>query len=302
VHEPRTAEINRTLGIEDLLEQLDPELRVEVEEALLPSLTHLAHNIALLCDFREGVGAPVRPRRAAVHDRLGRPTEGGVSAPATAPRRRGRAAPPAPAASDASVELIPVANIVTGLNNRTVFKQDKLQDLADSMRAHGLAQPITVRPWGSGFQLVAGERRWRAAQILGWETIPALVRDLDDRAARSITLIENSHREDVDPIDEALGYKAYMDEFGAGVAEVVAAVNLPSVRIYKRLELLKLRDDVREQVRKNPSMLTLFELMTILDRNRQGLALRVLTSRAPITSLSPQRLAVFGIVSRISTG
>nr|WP_255604350.1 ParB/RepB/Spo0J family partition protein [Oscillochloris sp. ZM17-4] len=188
--------------------------------------------------------------------------------------------------------MIPVASIVTGLNNRTVFKQDKLEELADSMRKHGLAQPITVRPWGSGFQLVAGERRWRAAQILGWETIPALVRDLDDRAARSITLIENSHREDVDPIDEALGYRAYMDEFGAGAAEVAAAVNLPSVRIYKRLELLKLRDDVQEQVRKNPSMLTLFELMTILDTNRQGLALRVLTSRSRPPSLAEFRRVV----------
>lgn len=220
-----------------------------------------------------------------------------VDAPARhAPRKRARSTPATVATPpEQVVAAIPVGEVFTGLNNRTVFKPAPLADLAASMKEHGLAQPITVRPRPNGmpgWQLVAGERRWRAAQILGWATIPAIVRDLTDRQARSITLIENSHREDVDPIDEALGYRAYMDEFGAGEAEVASAVNLSSARIYKRLELLKLRDDVQEQVRKNPNLLTLFELMTILDHNRQGLALRVLTTKSRPPSLAEFRRVV----------
>ncbi|NNJ12090.1 ParB/RepB/Spo0J family partition protein [Chloroflexales bacterium ZM16-3] len=211
-------------------------------------------------------------------------------AAAPPPKRRSRKRA---AADEQAVTHIPVADVATGLNNRTVFNPQKLADLAASMAEHGLAQPITVRPRGAGrYQLVAGERRWRAAKLLGWKTIPALVRDLTDRQARSITLIENSHREDVDPIDEALGYRAYMDEFGVGEAEMATAVNLPSVRIYKRLELLKLRADVQEQVRKNPTLLTLFDLMTILDHNRQALALRVLISKSRPPSLAEFRRVV----------
>ncbi len=188
----------------------------------------------------------------------------------------------------------PVAAIVTGLNNRTVFDPTDLAELAESIRQHGLIQPITVRPWGGEdtYQLVAGERRWRAVQLLDWATIPAIVRELTDPQARAITLVENTHRKDVDPIDEARGYRAYMDEFAVGEAGVAAAAQVPAVRVYKRLELLKLRDDVQAQVRKNPHLLTLFELMSILDHNRQALALRVLTSRARPPTLAEFRRAV----------
>ncbi|NTU84931.1 MAG: ParB/RepB/Spo0J family partition protein [Chloroflexales bacterium] len=197
------------------------------------------------------------------------------------------------APSAQSVADVPIAAIVTGLNNRTVFKEGSLEELAESIREHGLIQPVTVRPLGARqYQLVAGERRMRAVTLLGWATIPAIVRELTDQQARAITLIENTHREDVDPIDEAGGYQAYMDEFGVDVPGVAQAANVPTVRVYKRLELLKLIPKVQERVRKEPQLLTLFELMTILDANRQALALTVLASRSRPPTIAEWRRVV----------
>lgn len=101
-----------------------------------------------------------------------------------------------------SIQFVPVAQIVPGNNDREEFDAVALRELADSIGQHGLAQPITVRPYGQGFQIVAGERRWRAVQLLGWETIPALVRPLSDEEASAIMLLENIQRAELNPIAE----------------------------------------------------------------------------------------------------
>src|SRR5687767_10392861 len=85
---------------------------------------------------------------------------------------------------------------------RVSFKKEGLQELADSIRQQGVLQPIVVRPKGEGFELVAGERRWRAAQLAGLQEIPAVVKDLPDEAAAAIALIENIQREDLNPLEE----------------------------------------------------------------------------------------------------
>jgi ParB family chromosome partitioning protein len=97
---------------------------------------------------------------------------------------------------------------------RRSFSEEGLEQLAESIRHHGVLQPIVVRPSGDGYQLIAGERRWRAAQIAGLQRIPAVVRELDDPGMVRVALIENLQREDLNPIEEALAYRRLMD--GAG--------------------------------------------------------------------------------------
>ena len=97
---------------------------------------------------------------------------------------------------------------------RQVFEPEALQGLADSISAQGVVQPIVVRPEGDHFELVAGERRWRAAQLAGLQKIPALIRELDARATAAIALIENIQREDLNPLEEA---QAFVSEYGCPV-------------------------------------------------------------------------------------
>ena len=96
---------------------------------------------------------------------------------------------------------------------RQNFDQQSLQELADSIRSQGIVQPIVVRPEGDHFELVAGERRWRAAQIAGLQKIPAVVRELDNKSAAAIALIENIQREDLNPLELAHGLMRLIDEF-----------------------------------------------------------------------------------------
>ena len=96
---------------------------------------------------------------------------------------------------------------------RTRMDPTELTDLASSMKASGLLQPVVVRPHDNGFELIAGERRWRAAQQLGWPRIPAVVREVDDRTLLTLALIENLQRDDLSPIDEAAGYRRLGEEF-----------------------------------------------------------------------------------------
>ena len=96
---------------------------------------------------------------------------------------------------------------------RQVFEPEALQELADSIAAQGVVQPIVVRPEGKHFELVAGERRWRAAQLAGLQKVPAVIRELDAKSAAAIALIENIQREDLNPMEEARAIRRLIDEF-----------------------------------------------------------------------------------------
>jgi ParB family chromosome partitioning protein len=109
-----------------------------------------------------------------------------------------------------------------------------------------LLQPIVVRPVGSRFELIAGERRWRAVQRLGWSKVPAVVRDLDDRTTLTLALIENLQRDDLSPLDEASGYQRLMGEFNIAQGEVARLVGKDRSTIANTLRLLKLPADVQE--------------------------------------------------------
>jgi ParB family chromosome partitioning protein len=124
---------------------------------------------------------------------------------------------------------------------RRDFDPAELQELADSIDASGLLQPVIVRPNPGGrFELIAGERRWRAIQRLGWKKIPAVVKEVDDRALLTLALIENLQRDDLSPIDGALGYERLTREFQLSQAEVARLVGKDRTTIANSLRLLKL--------------------------------------------------------------
>lgn len=168
---------------------------------------------------------------------------------------------------------IPLSQIRKGNNTRKVFDPAKLKELADSMNELGLAQPITLRPMGDGYEIVAGERRFRAAELNGWETIDAHVRNLTDEEAYSITLTENAARVDLDPIDEAEGYQRGMDEFGWDMNEVAKRGGVTPQRVLTRVRLLKLVPEAQHLVRIGQLSGQSGLLMGDLDPNRQRLAL-----------------------------
>ncbi len=129
---------------------------------------------------------------------------------------------------------------------RRVFDDDALTELTASIEASGLLQPIVVRPMDEGrWQLVAGERRWRAVQRLGWATVTAVVREFDDRTALTLAMIENLQRDDLTPLDEAAGYQRMQDEFQLSPAEVARLVGKDRSTVANMLRLLKLPAEVQ---------------------------------------------------------
>jgi ParB family transcriptional regulator, chromosome partitioning protein len=131
---------------------------------------------------------------------------------------------------------------------RTRIDEAELTDLANSMQASGLLQPVIVRPRDGGYELIAGERRWRAAERLGWPRISAIVREVDDRTLLTLALVENLQRDDLSPIDEAAGYRRLGEEFHLGHAEIGGAVGRDRSTVANLLRLLQLPPDVQMMV------------------------------------------------------
>jgi ParB family chromosome partitioning protein len=134
---------------------------------------------------------------------------------------------------------------------RREFEAEALSELAESMRSSGLLQPVVVRPNEDGkFELIAGERRWRAAQQLGWPRMGAVVRDVDDRTLLTLALIENLQRDALSPIDEARGYARLIGEFSVSQVEVGTLVGRDRSTVANALRLLKLPEKVQDLVHK----------------------------------------------------
>lgn len=129
---------------------------------------------------------------------------------------------------------------------RKAIDEGALQELAESMKHSGLLQPVVVRPAEGGYELIAGERRWRAAQRLGWQEIGAVVREVDDRTLLTLALIENLQRDALSPVDEARGYDRLMEEFGASQTDVARLVGRDRSTVANALRLLKLPPRVQE--------------------------------------------------------
>jgi ParB family transcriptional regulator, chromosome partitioning protein len=127
---------------------------------------------------------------------------------------------------------------------RRQFDAEATAGLAESLRADGVLQPVVVRPRSGGYELIAGERRWRAAQQAGLERIPAIVREADDRDSLLLALVENVVREELSPVEEARAYAVLMDEFGLSLGALAERLGRSKPAVSNRLRLLDLPDDV----------------------------------------------------------
>lgn len=145
---------------------------------------------------------------------------------------------------------LPLREIVPNREQpRKQFDDDALQELAASIAQHGVLQPLLVRPMPDGsYQLVAGERRWRASQLAGLTEVPVVVRDMNEQEAAELALIENLQREDLNPMEEALGYRTLMESYGMTQEQTAQVVNKSRPAVANALRLLHLPEAVTELV------------------------------------------------------
>jgi ParB family chromosome partitioning protein len=144
-----------------------------------------------------------------------------------------------------SLREIPIEQITPNPRQpRARIDEERFAELVESVRRDGIVQPILVRVIGQGWELIAGERRWRAAQAAGLTTVPALVREADDRTSLALALVENIVRADLDPVEQARGYARLQDEFALSHAEVATAVGRSRTAVVNATRLLGLPDDV----------------------------------------------------------
>ena len=150
-----------------------------------------------------------------------------------------------PSSEEAELVQLPIGSIVPGrFQPRSRFNEEALADLTESIRTQGVVQPVLVRSVGGAYELIAGERRWRAAKAAGLATLPAVVRDDDDTNALLLALVENVAREDLSPIEEARGYATLLEEFDLGLGEIAAKVGRSKPAVSNRIRMLELPDDV----------------------------------------------------------
>jgi ParB family transcriptional regulator, chromosome partitioning protein len=171
---------------------------------------------------------------------------------------------------------------------RVTFVQETIDELAASIREHGVLQPILVRPLRPGtFQLVAGERRWRAARQTGLDTIPALVEELDDETAMEIAIIENLQREDLSPLDEAAMYDRMIREHGYSIRKLAEKLGKDKGYLENRLRLADAPDEVRQLVSVRKDTLShAYELLKVPDpRKRRRLAEQVARGELSLVKL-----------------
>ena len=145
---------------------------------------------------------------------------------------------------------LPLAQVEPGLKQpRKRFDEETLAYLADSIRTHGIIQPLTVRRLSSGYyQIIAGERRWRAAKLAGLSEVPAVIIEADDRKVMELGLIENLQREDLNPMEEAMGYRTLMEEYGLTQEETAQRVGKSRPAVANALRLIALPDAIRHLV------------------------------------------------------
>ena len=146
--------------------------------------------------------------------------------------------------------LLPIAQVEPGLKQpRKRFDEETLATLAESIRLHGILQPLTVRRLASGYyQIIAGERRWRAAKLAGLSEVPAIIVEADDRKVMELGLIENLQREDLNPMEEAMGYQALIEEYGLTQEEAARRVGKSRPAVANALRLMALPDAIRALV------------------------------------------------------
>ena len=180
---------------------------------------------------------------------------------------------PAGSAEKTFVE-IPIEDVVPNkYQPRTSFHEEALNELAQSIKSDGVIQPVIVRRSGSGYELIAGERRWRAAKKAGLKTIPAVVRDVSEFRTLEWALIENIQREDLNPIEEATAYSSLIQDFHLTQDELAQRVGKDRTSISNYLRLLKLPDEIKDRIQRNELTMGHARALISLERAKDQLEL-----------------------------
>ena len=155
-------------------------------------------------------------------------------------------------AAKSPYQLLPIHKVEPNPGQpRQDFDPEELQSLADSIATHGVVQPLTVRELGNGYyQIIAGERRWRAARIAEQKEVPAVIIEADDKKVMELALIENLQRQDLNPVEEALGYQSLMQDYGLTQEDAAKRVGKSRPAVANALRLLNLSEKVLEMLRK----------------------------------------------------
>lgn len=132
---------------------------------------------------------------------------------------------------------------------RTIFDDEKIAELATSIKENGLIQPLIVRKYNRNYQIIAGERRYRACKLAGLKTVPCIIKDIDDKQMDTYAIIENIQREDLTPIEEANAYKTLIDTYGMSQTELANKVGKKQSTIANKLRLLRLSDEVKDALK-----------------------------------------------------
>lgn len=188
----------------------------------------------------------------------------------------------------AQIREVPINKILPNpAQPRLSYDEESLLELADSIREHGVLQPILVRPSASKFELIAGERRWRASGMAGRETIPAIVVEFDESTALEVSIIENLQREDVSPLEEAAMFRKMTETFGYSVRQLAQKVGKDKGYVENRLRLSDAPADVRELVSLRKDTIShAYELMKIGDeRTRRRLEKRIVAGELTLAKL-----------------
>ena len=153
---------------------------------------------------------------------------------------------------DTPYQVLPIYKVEPNPHQpRQDFDEAELQSLSDSIAEHGVVQPLTVRQLDSGYyQIIAGERRWRAARMAGLSEIPAVIIEADDKKTRELALIENLQRQDLNPVEEALGYRSLMDDYGLSQEETASRVGKSRPAVANALRLLNLSQEILDKLRR----------------------------------------------------
>jgi ParB family chromosome partitioning protein len=190
-------------------------------------------------------------------------------------------------ATHAQIREVPTGRILPNpAQPRLSYEEDSLVELADSIREHGVLQPILVRPVGSQFELIAGERRWRASRMAQRDSIPAIVVEFDDETALEVSIIENLQREDVSPLEEAAMFRK-MTDLGYSLRQLAQKIGKDKGYVENRIRLAEAPAEVRELVSLRKDTLShAYELMKIRDeRTRRRLAKKVAAGELTLARL-----------------
>lgn len=183
---------------------------------------------------------------------------------------------------------------------RQQFDDGSIAELADSIRQHGLIQPIVVRPVGANYQIVAGERRWRACRMLGLSEVSAIIKDFTDEETAQIALIENIQREDLNPIEEAQAYRSLMDEYGMTQEQLSKAVGKSRSAIANSVRLLNLPDTLVEMLKKREISVGQAKAIAAVENEEDMVSLAKDAAAGKITVRGIEKIAAKGNGENVS--